>query len=177
MTLPSRRVYERAPSAVPAWVRGVTQARKPPGALPTAPSQHVELLPQKADPAQLAGYRRLCGFVDSPWLPSTFPQVMAGALHLHMVTDPQFPLPAMGLVHLANRIEQRRPIAVDAPLHFACHFEVPRQTALGCEFDLVTQASVHGEPVWRSVFTMLARQTAAAAPKGPASAADRKSVV
>lgn len=170
MTSPSRRVYERAPSTVPAWVRGVTQARKPQGTLPTEPTQHLELLPQKADPQLLARYRRLCGFVDSPWLPLTFPQVMASPLHLIMVTDPQFPVPALGLVHVANRIEQRLPIRVDDALHLACHFEPARQTSRGIEFDLVTQASVHSEVAWRSVFTMLARrptQSEAVPPQGP----------
>lgn len=170
MTSPSRRVYDRAPSTVPAWVRGVTQARKPLGTLATEPTQHVELLPQKADPQLLARYRRLCGFVDSPWLPLTFPQVMASPLHLIMVTDPHFPVPALGLVHVANRIEQRQPIRVEDPLHFACHFEPARQNSRGIEFDLVTQASVHGEVVWRSVFTMLARRSVqgeTVPPQGP----------
>lgn len=170
MTITRRRIYERAPSVVPAWVRGVTQARKPPLALPSEPTQHLELLPQRADPQLLARYRRVCGFVDGPWLPLTFPQVMAAPLHLHILTDPQFPVSALGLVHLSNRIEQLRPIRVDDPVHFACHLDPPREIERGSVFELITQASVHGEVVWRSVFTVLARRSGGSAEPRPSDA-------
>lgn len=170
-----RRVFERPPSLVPAWVRAFSSATKPLGDLSDAPFLHMEMLPQRADPGLLARYRRLCGFVDGPWLPMTFPQVMAGALHITMVTDPRFPAPAAGLVHLRNQIEVLQRIGVDDPMHFACHLEPPRQTSRGLEFDLVTLATVHGNPAWRSVITMLSRP-AAAKSAGKTAAAEPGSV-
>ncbi len=164
MSTVRRRVFERPPSLVPAWVRAFSSATKPLGDLSDQPFLHMEMLPQRADPGLLARYRRLCGFVEGPWLPMTFPQVMAGALHITMVTDRRFPVPAAGLVHLRNQIEVLQRIGVDDSIHFACHLDPPRQTARGLEFDLVTLATVHGNPAWRSVITMLSRPAAAKPP-------------
>ena len=177
MTKISRRVFERPPSLVPAWVRAFSNATKPMGTLSDVPFLHMEMLPQRADSQLLARYRRLCGFVDGPWLPVTFPQVMAGALHITMVTDPRFPAPAAGLVHLRNQIESLARIGADDPIHFACHVDPPRQTARGLEFDLVTLATVHGNPTWRSVITMLARSPGATATQGDQSPSQKTPVV
>ena len=38
------------------------------------------------------------------------PQVIAAPLHLAVLTYPEFPLPALGAVHVSNRIIQSRPI-------------------------------------------------------------------
>ncbi len=156
------RIYERPPSLVPAWSRAVTAGSKRPtltanGSQVHMPNLELELWPQRADPGHLARYRRICGFADDQHLPLTYPQVMAGPLHFHMLTDPQFPLPVAGLVHLANRIELTRPLRADDPLHFACRFGPAQVTARGVEFELLTQATVHGEPAWRSVLTILSR--------------------
>lgn len=173
----SRRVYERPPSLVPAWVRAVAAgSKKTPGDLAavTFPRLEHELWPTKADPAALAKYRKLCGFVDSPFLPLPFPQVMAGALHVHMLTDPDFPLPAAGIVHLRNVIDQLHPISQDDPLHFACHLEPARPTDKGIEIDLVTQATVHGQEVWKSVITALARAPSPLGANGKPASKDGK---
>jgi len=164
MSGPARKVWDRPPSLVPAWLRAATGGKAAPADLAQVvfPRLDHELWPQKADPRALQRYRRLCGFVDGPFLPPTYPQLMAGVLHIHMLTDPAFPLPVAGLVHVRNVIDQARPIGADHPLHFSCHLAPARQTAKGVEIDLVTVATVHGEAVWRSVITALAR----AAPQG-----------
>ncbi len=159
---PLRRIYERPPSMVPAWTRAVTAGGKRPAAPPTGetlalPNLELELWPQRADPGHLARYKQLCGFTGDQRLPLPYPQLMAGSLHFHMLTDPQFPLPPAGLVHLGNHIEQTRPLRPDDPIHFACRFGTTALTARGLEFELLTQATVYGEPVWRSVLTILSR--------------------
>lgn len=160
MSEPERRIYERPPSLVPAWVRAVAAGgKKVPLDLASLqfPRLEHELWPQKAEPKSVARYRKLCSFVEGPYLPATYPQLMAGALHIHMLTDPAFPLPAAGIVHMRNVIEQVHPIGVQDPIHFACHLAPARPTDKGVEIDVVTQATVHGQPVWRSVITALAR--------------------
>ena len=167
MSEPERRVYERPPSLVPAWVRAVAAgSKKTPLNLAAVqfPRLEHELWPQIADPKSVARYRKLCSFVDGPYLPATYPQLMAGALHIHMLTDPEFPLPAAGIVHMRNVIEQVRPILAVEPVHFACHLAPARPTDKGIEIDVVTQATVHGQPVWKSVITALARAPQAEKP-------------
>lgn len=151
------RIYERPPSLLPAWLRAVSAATKKPGSVAQLPRLASELWPQPIDAERLRRYRRLCGFAQTPWLPPTYPQVLAGPLHIHMLTDPQFPLPAAGIVHVSNRIEQRRRIGEDEPLHFACAIEGAETTAKGLIFRVKTSATVHGEPVWYSEMAILSR--------------------
>ena len=44
-------------------------------------------------------------------LPATYPHVLVFPLHLALITDGAFPFQALGLVHIANRIVQHRPIS------------------------------------------------------------------
>ena len=43
-------------------------------------------------------------------MPVTYPHILAFPLHMALMTQGDFPFPAVGLVHVQNRIEQRRPI-------------------------------------------------------------------
>lgn len=151
------RQFDHPPHFGPAWFRALLAARKHPRGELVIPRLDMELRPQPLDLPRLTAYRQLCGFPAGPYLPPTWPQVQAGALHLHMLTDARFPLPAMGIVHLRNHIWQARPIFVDEPLHYACHLKPARSTPKGDEIDLVTEATVSGLLVWRSVITMLSR--------------------
>ncbi len=151
------QIFQTPPHFAPSWLRAIAAATKSPKGELTLPRLDMELVPQPLDAQRLANYRQLCGFVDGPTLPPTWPQVASGALHMQMLTDPGFPLPAMGVVHLRNHIEQYAPIPVDAPLHYACHLEPLRVTDKGDEIDLVTDATVNGKLLWRAVITMLSR--------------------
>ncbi len=155
MTAP--RTFAKPPHFAPSWLRAIAASTKAPKGALTLPRLDMTLLPQPLDAARLEAYRQLCGFADAPTLPPTWPQVASGAIHMQMLTDPSFPLPAMGIVHLRNHIEQLQPIAVDAPLQYACHLEPVRATDKGDEIDLVTEATVDGKLVWRAVITMLSR--------------------
>lgn len=157
MTTHTPRIYRKPPSFLPAWVRALTASGKLPKEALIIPRLDTELTPQPQDQKRLEMYRQLCAFPQNPWLPPTWPQVESSALHIHMLTDPKFPLPSMGVVHLRNRIEQFQPIPLDAPLHYACHLDPSQLTSLGDEFDLVTEAKLDGELVWRATATVLSR--------------------
>ena len=45
-------------------------------------------------------------------MPLPYPHLLAFGLHMGIMTDPAFPVPAIGTVHLENSITQHRPIAV-----------------------------------------------------------------
>ncbi len=62
------------------------------------------------DRERLAAYDRVCGFSLSDELPPTYPHMLAFPLQLALMTDPSFPFPAIGLVHIYNRIVQHRPV-------------------------------------------------------------------
>src|SRR4249920_794608 len=62
------------------------------------------------EPDRLVAYDRVCGFGLRDAVPATSPHILAFPLHLSLMTDPAFPFGAIGLVHIANRITQHRPI-------------------------------------------------------------------
>lgn len=115
------------------------------------------------DPAHLAGYDRVCGFRLSTALPATYPHVLAFPLAMALMTGPAFPFPLLGLVHIANRIEQRRPLTLHDPLSFRVQAEAARPHERGAQIDVVATATVDGADVWVGRSTYLHR-TAAKSP-------------
>ena len=109
------------------------------------------------DRSRLAEYARVCGFRLTDTLPPTYPQVLAFPLVLRLLTQPEFPFPAAGVVHVANRIEQRRPLDASQRLDLAVRAQDLRAHPRGRQVDLVTTASVAGAEVWRGVATYLHR--------------------
>jgi acyl dehydratase len=104
---------------------------------------------------QLAEYQGVCGFPESEIVPITMPQVVAAPLHMAVLTHPSFPMPAMGMVHVASRIIQERPIHAEESLDVLVWVEGQRQARKGCEADLITEIRSGGEKVWESVTTVL----------------------
>lgn len=132
------------------------------------PDLELTLPERPVDPDHLARYARACGFRLRDELPPTYPHVLAFPLHMAVMTEPSFPFPAVGLVHIENRIVCHRPIAVReaialrvAPLPVEPH---PR----GRTFAIVTEARVGEELVWEEISTMLRRGGGGEEPSGAA---------
>lgn len=122
------------------------------------PDTELVLRGVPVDVPRLAEYARVCGFRLSGTLPATYPHVLAFPLALSLMTGPDFPFPAAGVVHVANRITQHRPLPVDTRLDLAVRAEDLRAHERGRQVDLVSEARVDGEPVWREVSTYLHRE-------------------
>ena len=118
----------------------------------------------RVDPAHLARYREICAVPPSPWLPPAYPHVLASALHLALLSSDKFPVRLLGLVHVRNRIEQRRPLAPDEGGEIATWIEGHRDLPRGQEFDLHTEWRNGSVVLWREVCTFLARRRQA--PRG-----------
>ena len=108
-------------------------------------------------PRRLAAFRQLCRIAPGHTLPLTWPYALVTPLHIQVVTSREFPLSALGLVHLGEVIIQTRPIADNVDLCFRCRTGGHREHRRGIEFDLITEVSLHpGAPViWRSTTTAL----------------------
>lgn len=130
------------------------------------PGTELVLRGVPAEPARLTEYARVCGFRLTDTLPASYPQVLAFPLALALMTAPGFPFPAAGVVHLANRIVQPRPLAADQPLDLAVYAEDLRPHPRGSQLDLVTVATVAGAEVWRAVATYLHRSRSGGAGGG-----------
>jgi acyl dehydratase len=113
----------------------------------------------------VGAYRALCG--SSAEVPVAWPQLVATALHVGLVTDPRFPLRPMGLVHPRFVLTQHRPPRVGERLDIEVGLGGRRDTDTGFEFDLTTRVMVGEECVWESTAATYVRLRAREGPAEP----------
>jgi acyl dehydratase len=147
------------------------------GSGPT-PDLTLALNDVSVDRDRLASYDRVCGFDLSDRLPATYPHMLAFPLHLALMTDGSFPFPAIGLVHIYNRIAQHRPVRVGERLSLKVWCGPVEPHPRGRQFSIHSEGRVGEELVWDEVSTNLRRGSGsdgASAPEVP-SAADLEAV-
>jgi acyl dehydratase len=109
------------------------------------------------DPDRLTAYNRVCGFDLRDDVPVTYPHILAFPLQLSLMTDSSFPFPAIGLVHIANRIVQHRSIKTTERLDIAVRATPVEDHPRGRQFSLISQIRAGDELVWEEVSTNLKR--------------------
>lgn len=107
------------------------------------------------DADALAAYARLTGFALRDELPPTYPHVLAFGLHLELLAHA--PFSAVGVVHIANRITQYRPLRLGETLAVSARVSPLRPHRRGRQFDFVSEVRVDDELVWEDVSTNLKR--------------------
>jgi acyl dehydratase len=110
----------------------------------------------RADADRLTAYQHLVGEPGTDVLPAGFVHVMAFPVATALMVREDFPLPLLGMVHLANRVEQRRPLRFGEELHVVVHAERMAAHRAGVSVDLVVDVTVGPEIVWHGVSTYLA---------------------
>jgi hypothetical protein len=124
---------------------------------PELPDLELVVHDIEIDREHLAHYDHVCGFRVRDELPPTYPHMIAFPLQMKIMTDGSFPFPVMGMVHIENRIEQKRWIRADETLEFRVRADNLREHDRGIQFDFVADATAGGEPVWHSISTYLRR--------------------
>ncbi|MBC3303564.1 acyl dehydratase [Pseudomonas sp. SWRI18] len=122
----------------------------------TLPEQGLRC-PVSIDPRQVAAYRKVCGFDDSPILPATYPHILAFGLQMQLLTDQSFPFPLLGLIHLSNRIRIHRPLGGVSELSVGVHAQNLKPHPKGATFDLVTTVEDALGLLWEAESRMLCR--------------------
>lgn len=112
----------------------------------------------RANAGLLGRYRVICGVTNDGCLPIAYPHVIAMPLQFAILTHPRFPVRIMGLVHLANEIEQARPLPADRPIGLSSWIEGHRETDRGHEFELFTAIEDAQGTAWFEKSTLLARR-------------------
>lgn len=158
------RTLDSAPQILPLYARaaapmipGASLLPFVPGGGGEIPELELELGGVRAKPEALAAYARVCGFALRDHLPPTYPHVLAFPLQMAVMADGSFPFGAVGLVHLGNRIVQRRPIAVGEELTLHVRPTKLEPHPKGRTFTLQTVALAGDEVAWESVSTFLRR--------------------
>jgi acyl dehydratase len=159
-----KRTLQSPPSILPLYLRaaapmvpGASLLPFVPGGGGDIPEVELELPAVRAEPDRVAAYAQVCGFVLRDKLPPTYPHVLAFPLHMAVMADGGFPFGAVGLVHVENRIEQHRPIALGEELTIRVRPTKLEPHPRGQTFSLVTEVLCGRQPAWESTSTMLRR--------------------
>src|SRR5690606_37958272 len=99
----------------------------------------------------------LLGEPGTDVLPAGYVHVLAFPVAVAVMARADFPLPLLGMVHLANDVEQRAPLRLGDRLAVRAWAEDLRLHRAGTQVDLVTEVDRDGETVWRGVSTYLAK--------------------
>jgi acyl dehydratase len=161
MAAPFSWSFGSPPSLIPTYGRivfGRKAALVPEGC--DVPRLEAVLTHFRPDRNRVEAYRAVCGGEPSENLPIAYPHVLATPVHLAMMSSRAFPVRLMGLVHLRNHIEQRRPLHVDDAGSIRTWIEGHRDTDRGQEFDLNTEVEVGGRVVWSEICVFMARRLA-----------------
>jgi acyl dehydratase len=141
-----------------AMVPGASALPFVPGGGKEIPELELVLTNVEIDRDRLAAYDRVCGFSLRDEVPSTFIHVLAFPLHLALMTDGSFPFPAVGLVHIENRITQHRPVRLGERLSIRVRATGLEPHPRGRKFSLLSEARAGQELVWEEESVNLRRE-------------------
>jgi acyl dehydratase len=169
----TERAFANPPGMLPLFLRAGAALVPGASALPFIagggrgiPDLELVLTAVEVDGDRLAAYDRVCGFSLRDELPSTFIHVLAFPLHLALMTDGSFPFPAVGLVHIENRITQHRPARLGERLSIRVRATELAPHPKGKQFSVISEARVGQELVWEEVSVNLRRGEGGERPGG-----------
>ena len=136
-------------------VRGAV--RKVSGRRPDRLPDRVVELTVAQDPGRLAAYDRVCGFGVRDLVPATWIHVLAFPLQMVLLSAPDSPFALAGIVHVTNSMSLLRPVSVGEELRLTSSYGPPREHRRGVLIDMIGEAYVGDELVWRGVSAYLVR--------------------
>lgn len=95
-------------SAAAMYLEALRSSRKRPLAIAALPAITYVRPQVLLDARHIAGYAKICGFSAAQGVPLSYPQLLTFPLVMAFFASPDCPWPAMGTVHLANRIVQHK---------------------------------------------------------------------
>ncbi len=144
------------PSAGSLYWKAALSSRRKPSESPAVPHNTVMLKNLVLESEHIAAYNQVCELPEGTFAIS-YPQVVAAPLHMHVMTQGNFPLPLVGLVHLRNVINQKALLSAGNRYDVRVQIGDSRRSKLGIEVDLLTDYLADGESVWSAVTTVLHR--------------------
>jgi len=102
-------------------------------------------------------FARVCGFPTKDTVPLPYPHLLAFPMQMSIMSDPGFPAPAIGTVHLENSITAHRPLAIGETVHVTVNVHTGRPHPKGTLYDFTTLVRTDDETVWQETSTYLRR--------------------
>ncbi|MGX7677570.1 MaoC family dehydratase [Jatrophihabitans sp. DSM 45814] len=161
------RTLSKPPALGPLFAKAVLVGLSPKrvGAAPESTASHeigprrLTLPEQPIDQARLVAYQRICDWRVSGVLPPTYLHLLTFPLAVARMSESDFPFSLLGLVHTRNSITQFRPVHSVDLVSLEVWAQGPRQHRAGLEFDVLAEARIDGEVVWRETSSYLHRET------------------
>ena len=154
-----RVVLDAAPNMAPMLAMSMVRSgvRKLTGRRPQKLPDREVALEVTQDAARLAAYDRVCGFGVRDHVPATWIHVQVFPLQMVLMSAPDAPFALAGIVHVTNSMTMYRPVSVGERLRLSSSYGSPREHRRGVLIDLIGEAYVGDELVWRGVSAYLAR--------------------
>jgi hypothetical protein len=113
------------------------------------------------DKELIKNYRTVCGFSeDSPdIIPISYLQTLFNGLIGKFIISSFFPINPLGLIHVFQSFEQKRPVTTDEILDLVCTLKSIEKTQKGIETSFSLKAISGGQVVWQGISSYLARRS------------------
>ncbi|MBC8439921.1 MAG: hypothetical protein H8D87_09560 [Deltaproteobacteria bacterium] len=111
------------------------------------------------DKELIKNYRIVCGFSkDRPEIiPISYLQTIFTGLLGKFITSPFFPISPLGLIHIFQSFEQKRPVSTDEILDLACTLDSIKKTGKGIETGFTLEVRSQGKLVWQGISVFFTR--------------------
>ena len=163
---------DKPASTAAMYLGALLSSRKRPGAIEALP-EVTYVRPQVVlESAHIANYSRVCGFTKEHGVPVTYPQMLTFPLVMAFFCSADCPWPALGTVHLANRIEQRQRLSPGDALRVEVRTGALLAHGKGQIFTLETKITRGEDIVWEA--SQMALRLGVRNPAGPAFASELK---
>lgn len=123
------------------------------------PDASHEVRGVRVDAANLTAYQHLVGETASDVLPAGFIHALAFPLAMSVMNRDDFPLPLLGMIHVANKVVQHAPALFTEALDVRARVGNLRGHRAGTQFDVVAEVRGAGDDAvrWRGVSTYLSK--------------------
>ncbi len=124
------------------YARAAAQAARMKARKPSAsslPDRSVTVRGLTVDRDHYANFQHLMGDSVGTHLHPGYVHVLTFPLAMHLLTEKDFPLPLLGMVHITNEVTQTRGIAIDEPMNVVASIRNPRPHYAGTLLDAVVE--------------------------------------
>lgn len=151
----SEHRLDELPRSGAAMLRGLLTLGRP-GPDRGLPDRSVVVEGHRMDLERLAAYNRVTGFGMRDDVPATWLHVLTFGLQVHLMSQPDFPFPLAGVVHVSNEMTLHRPVAPHEVLRLAVWTDTLAPHKRGVTFDVHGEVRVASELVWEGRSTYIA---------------------